>query len=229
MAADRGAGRVTSTVRFRITALATVAVAAVLVVTAVGLVVVQRRALTSSLDETLAAEADAIAARIDEGGDPAAVRLDEPTIDDDAVAQVVVDGDVVATTDSDVSQPLAATPGGSSGTSTAGSVPDDDGAFRVASQRVGDGGGGGGTDRGARRGPARRRRREHRPAGPVAGAGGPRGDGAVRRTGVGAGGTHAPAGRGDPPRGGADRRHRPPAARAGARPATTRWRAWPAR
>ncbi len=145
MAADRGAGRVTSTVRFRITALATVAVAAVLVVTAVGLVVVQRRALTSSLDETLAAEADAVAARIDEGGDPAAIRLDEPTIDDDAVAQVVVDGAVVATTDSDVSQPLAATPGGSSGTSTAESVPDADGAFRVASQRVDGGGRGGGT------------------------------------------------------------------------------------
>ncbi len=145
MAADRGAGRVTSTVRFRITALATVAVAAVLVVTAVGLVVVQRRALTDSLDETLAGEADTIAARIDEGGDPAAVRLDEPTVDDDAVAQVVVDGDVVATTDSDVSQPLAATPAGSSGTSTAESVPDEDGAFRVASRRVDDGGGGGTT------------------------------------------------------------------------------------
>ena len=94
MAADRGAGRVTSTVRFRVTAVATLAVAAVLVVTAVGLVVVQRRALTDSLDETLAAEANAIAARIEDGGDPTDVRLDEPAVDDDAVAQVVVDGEV---------------------------------------------------------------------------------------------------------------------------------------
>ncbi|HKY68906.1 MAG TPA: hypothetical protein VJM49_21130 [Acidimicrobiales bacterium] len=87
MPSDHRLGRVVPTVRFRITALATVAVAVVLSATAVALVLVQRRALTDSLDESLTAAAQAV----DAGGDVTA-----PAVDDDAVAQVAVDGDVVA-------------------------------------------------------------------------------------------------------------------------------------
>ena len=153
---------------------------------------------------------------------PRDVRLDEPAVDDDAVAQVVVSGEVV-TTDSDVTQPLAPAPDGSSGTRTAESVPDEDGAFRVASQRLDDDG----TvvvhvaapldDVEESTGPW--------PARP----GGPGGDRTARRELVGAGGTHAPAGRGDPPRGGA--RSGPPTSGGACRcpRETTRWRAWPAR
>ena len=135
MAPDRHRGRARSTVRFRITALATVAVGAVLAVTAVGIVLQQRRALTNSLDESLASEAEAIAGRI-EDGDDTELRLDQPSVDDDAVAQVVVDGEVVATTDPEISRPLAATPDGESATGTTDEVPDEDDAYRVASRRV---------------------------------------------------------------------------------------------
>jgi signal transduction histidine kinase len=135
MVRDRGGGRVTSTVRFRITALASVAVAAVLVATAVGLVLVQRRALTDSLDESLAAAAGAIAEEIGDADDPAGVRLDDPAVDDDALAQVVVDGNVVATTEPDVTQPLGP-PDGSPASTTVESVTDEDGAFRVATRPV---------------------------------------------------------------------------------------------
>ena len=138
MARDRRVGRagVTSTVRFRITALATVAVGVVLAVTGVGLVLTQRRALVDSLDESLGAEADALAERIEDGDDPADLRLDDPAIDDDAVAQVVVDGEVVATSDGDVRDPLAPAPEDASATRTTDAVPGEDEPFRVVSDRV---------------------------------------------------------------------------------------------
>ena len=136
MAGDRGRGRRTATVRFRITALASVAVAVVLVVTAVGLVAVQRRALTDSLDESLAAEARAIADDAAAPGGPGP-DLDPPAIDDDAVAQVVVDGEVVEASRPDLrQQPLAPPPEGTTAVHTVDSVPGGDGAFRVASRRV---------------------------------------------------------------------------------------------
>jgi signal transduction histidine kinase len=145
MADERRLRRVVSTVRFRITALATVAVAAVLVVTAVGLVVVQRRALTDSLDEALATEARAVAARIEDGGATVTV-VDAPTVDDDAVAQVVVGDEIVAASRPDLDRrALAPAPSGTTATRTAEDVPGGDGAFRVVSQRVpGSGGGDGG-------------------------------------------------------------------------------------
>ena len=83
------------TVRFRITTMAALAVAAVLVLTGVGLVVTQRRLLVENLDESLDQEATAIAATVADGGRPTTL---SPVGDDDAVAQVVIDGEVVAST-----------------------------------------------------------------------------------------------------------------------------------
>jgi signal transduction histidine kinase len=142
MAPDERRGRITATVRFRITALATVAVAAVLAATAVGLVAVQRRALTDSLDESLAGEAQALAARLEDGNGAAGAGTDggavtAPTVDDDAVTQVVVDGDVLAASRPGLErQPLAPTPEGTSDSRTVDAVPGGEGAFRVVSQRL---------------------------------------------------------------------------------------------
>ena len=161
----RRALRVTSTVRFRITALATLAVGLVLGVTAIGLVVAQRRALTDDLDESLAAEAEAIVERIEGGTDPADVRLAGPAVDDDAVAQVVVDGRVVATSEREVPDPVAPGPDDAAARTVDVTAADDDEdePYRVAvparGRRVGHGR--------PRRGAARRRRRERRARSPA--------------------------------------------------------------
>jgi signal transduction histidine kinase len=81
------------TVRARITALATLVVLVVLVVAGVGLVLQQRRLLMRTLDESLSTRADEIEA----------IGADVPVVitgqgEDDAVAQVVVGGEVVAST-----------------------------------------------------------------------------------------------------------------------------------
>lgn len=73
-------------VRFRITAVATVVVALVLIAASVGLVQAQRRSLTSSLEETLAREADAIVIAAEQGDLTPSL---DPAGDDDTVAQVV--------------------------------------------------------------------------------------------------------------------------------------------
>lgn len=84
-------------VRFRITLVATAAVALVLLLAGLGLVVTQRRSLTRSLAETLAQDADSIVADADRGEVP---EMLDPAGDDDSVAQVMVGstGDVVAAT-----------------------------------------------------------------------------------------------------------------------------------
>jgi signal transduction histidine kinase len=94
MPADRPPRR-GATVRFRITALAALAFAAVLVLTGVGLVAAQRRILTENLDESLGQTADSLAEGVADGAVPRPI---PPVGDDDAVAQVVVDGEVVAAT-----------------------------------------------------------------------------------------------------------------------------------
>jgi signal transduction histidine kinase len=144
MADEHRLRRAVSTVRFRITALATVAVAVVLAVTAIGLVVVQRRALTNSLDEALATEARAVVARVEDGG-AAITAVDPPSVDDDAVAQVVVGDEVAAASRPGLDRrPLAPAPSGTTATRTSDSVPGGDGAFRIVSQRVSGSDGGGG-------------------------------------------------------------------------------------
>ena len=85
--------RISSTVRFRVTALATGVVVFVLVGIGYGLVSNQRRVLTDTLDETLVARAGELESLIVDGELPPLTNLG----DDDTVAQIVsVDGDVLA-------------------------------------------------------------------------------------------------------------------------------------
>jgi signal transduction histidine kinase len=94
MPADEGR-RWRATVRFRITAVATLAFAAVLGLTGFGLVTTQRRILTENLDESMGSTAASLAAEVADDAVP--VRI-PPVGDDDAIAQVVVDGEVVGAT-----------------------------------------------------------------------------------------------------------------------------------
>mgnify|MGYP001160601726 CR=1 FL=1 len=87
----------TGSIRARVTLVATVVVAVVLVVAGIGLVLAQRRSLTRSLEEALAREADSIVAAAEQGDVPETLEVPG---DDDAVGQVVVGstGTVVAAT-----------------------------------------------------------------------------------------------------------------------------------
>jgi signal transduction histidine kinase len=92
-----------------VTVLAAVSVAAVLIVTGVVLVVVQRRVLTDQLDETLTADADRIIASMATGSEPDL----QVSADDDAVAQIVTgDGRVIFANPSTIGTPIAPTPRG---------------------------------------------------------------------------------------------------------------------
>src|SRR4051794_14441456 len=139
MEADRRhpLGRLVSTVRFRITAVAAVAVLVVL--GAAGLVVVaaQQRVLTNSLDETLEQGAASLGAWGAAGRMPAVLR---GFGDDDAVAQVVDDdGRVLAATPNIAGhRPIAAAPPArrATRTRTVHGLPTDDATFRIVSTRV---------------------------------------------------------------------------------------------
>jgi signal transduction histidine kinase len=81
------------TLRARITALAALAVFVVLSAVCAGLVLAQRATLTESLDEAVAAQADAVAARVRAGDD---VTVGDLRSDDVEVEVVGSDGTVVA-------------------------------------------------------------------------------------------------------------------------------------
>ncbi len=133
MAPDRRRG---TTVRFRITAVAALAVAAVLTLTGAALVVAQRRILTGNLDEALAAQAGAIAASVAAGPVPATL---VPGVDDDGIGQVVdADGRVLAATPGDErTTPIADLPAGSTERRTIDDVPGDAGVrYRLFSRRA---------------------------------------------------------------------------------------------
>ena len=83
-------------IRFRVTALATLLVAVVLVATAVALLASQRKILTENLEETLSATANDLAQL--QAGHQLPVSV-PPRGDDDAIAQVVgTDGTILSTT-----------------------------------------------------------------------------------------------------------------------------------
>ena len=85
--------RIPSTIRFRVTALATGVVVVVLGAIGFGLVTNQRRVLTETLDENLAARAGELEPLIASGALPPLTNLG----DDDTVGQIVaVDGEVLA-------------------------------------------------------------------------------------------------------------------------------------
>ncbi len=125
------------TVRFRVTALAAILVAAVLTLTAVGLVVAQQRLLTSGVDETIEQRADDLEALLASAsfGDALASNRDE-----DVVAQVVnSDGAVVSASPTVIgAPPLGAAPpaGQSQSIRTGDDLPGTGGSFRVLSRGV---------------------------------------------------------------------------------------------
>jgi signal transduction histidine kinase len=130
-------GRLTRTVRFRVTALAVVMTAVVLSLTAIVLVTVQRRTLTSQLDESMATAVSAIADRLASGDE-----LSLPLAgfgDDDSVLQVLdEDVAVVAATDNVAGRDLPVVPivHASGTTTTRSDLPHDDARFRVRVREV---------------------------------------------------------------------------------------------
>ena len=128
----------TASVRFRVTAAATIAMLVLLALTSALVVTVHRHTLTGTLDEgldrTVAGITDALAVGDLEGGLPAFG-------DDDAFAQVVdVDGRVTASSPNlDGAGPLLPPPTGDRQWRTSGGVPLDDSSFRTLSVRASDG------------------------------------------------------------------------------------------
>jgi signal transduction histidine kinase len=139
MAAEPGERRplrqLLGSVRFRVTALATLAVLAVLVATSAALVATERRSLSNNLEETLAQRADELGAMVTGDQLPAALVDDE-----DTRAQVVtLDGRVLAATPSLLhAVPIGPLPppGRAQIVRTARRLPAGDGAFRVLSRRI---------------------------------------------------------------------------------------------
>jgi len=121
-------------VRKRITALATLAVIAVLGAASVALVLSQRRLLTRQLDQSMIALVDDVTAQISEGRLPTTItRLGE----DDTMAQVVVGRTVVAASANIAGKPPVAPPPRSrQAIRTVTGLPHDDAAFRLVSRRL---------------------------------------------------------------------------------------------
>jgi signal transduction histidine kinase len=121
-------------VRFRVTALATLAVLAVLVATSIGLVTAERRSLSDNLRETIAQRADELAEMVASNQLPPALVDDE-----DTRAQIVtLDGRVLSGTPSLLHAiPISPPPPGQAEVlRTVRRLPTGDGAFRVLSRRV---------------------------------------------------------------------------------------------
>ena len=134
----RRARRLLSTVRFRVTALATLTLVGVLAAAGFGLVVAQERLLRENLDEAIAQGADSIEAAVVSGRVPATLG---GFGDDDTRAQVVTAaGDVAAATPNVDGQPPFSAPPPSGQTEalhTVDDLPGDDSAYRVLTRRVG--------------------------------------------------------------------------------------------
>ncbi|MEO7837380.1 MAG: HAMP domain-containing sensor histidine kinase [Acidimicrobiales bacterium] len=141
MTAEEGGARrlrrLCGTVRFRVTALATVAVFAVLVAAGTGIAFAQKRLLTATLDEAIEQGASSIEAAIVDGRTPTVLG---GFGDDDSVAQVVtVGGEVVASTPNIarrppiVQMPLSAR---REATRTVRGILNDDAEFRIHSRLV---------------------------------------------------------------------------------------------
>jgi signal transduction histidine kinase len=136
-------GAVVRTMRFRVTALATVLVLGALAVGSVALVVFQRHVLVDDLDDVLADDADDLATTIDGGTIPAVL---DPRGDDDVVAQVVApDGQVLAASANlgdaqPLVEPGAVEPG--AGPRTVDGIGDDDERYRLLTRQIDRGGDG---------------------------------------------------------------------------------------
>jgi signal transduction histidine kinase len=139
MAADRGPRRrirpLAGSVRFRVTALATLAVLAVLVVTGTGLVAAQRGLLTDNVEEAVTQRADELTALVAGGGLPGALVDSEGTL-----SQVVTaDGRVLAASASIAGAPALGPPPPEGRTEvfrTVHDLPTDTARFRLLTRRV---------------------------------------------------------------------------------------------
>jgi signal transduction histidine kinase len=130
------ARRVAATVRFRVTALATVTVAAVLVVTAVGLTLAQERLLTRNLEDALHQRADDVEALVRAGRVPPTLAAGD---EDDLITQVVgPSGRVLASSPNMTGRaPVAAAPAADeAGQLRTVDLPVDDSSFRLLSRTV---------------------------------------------------------------------------------------------
>lgn len=122
----------TATVRFRVTALATLAALIVLVVAGIGLVVAERALLTKSLDDALRLRADNLGALVTQGEGRGSLG---DLGDDDLVAQLVtVDGTVIAASHNLEGAPPVTSP--ESGLRTVADLPTDDERFRLLTRHV---------------------------------------------------------------------------------------------
>jgi len=124
-------------IRARVTALASIAVLAVLVLTALALLATQRRLLTDELDETLSVHAAELA---DEFANGTVTDPLTPRGDDDALAQIASgEGRVVAATPNYADRPALPPPpdGDAIHRSTARLVPGEP-PYRIVSRRIGD-------------------------------------------------------------------------------------------
>jgi signal transduction histidine kinase len=121
------------TVRVRVTLIATITVAVVLAVMAIGLVALQHRVLLDQLDEALQTDVAQVASAFESSPD---ANLRNPGGDDDAVAQVVtLDGAVVASSANAAGRaPLASVPGDEAITTTH-SIEGDE-PYRLVSARI---------------------------------------------------------------------------------------------
>jgi signal transduction histidine kinase len=126
--------RVTATVRFRITAVATLVVFAVLATAGIALVVTQQRTLTGNLDDMLRAQA-ARGARILARGDGSAGLA--ALQGDDLVVQLNRDGAVVYESENlTTRRALAELPAGDASHESTRSIPGHDEELRILSRRV---------------------------------------------------------------------------------------------
>ncbi|MGH2830839.1 MAG: sensor histidine kinase [Actinomycetota bacterium] len=129
------AGRLRGTVRFRITAIAALAVAVVLGVTATALVLAQSRQLTANLDRTLRQTADDLETLLANASDPPGALADRGP---EGFVQIVVAGRVVAATPNlrgrDPLDRILRTSDGA--IVTTADLPHDDDTFRVLTRVI---------------------------------------------------------------------------------------------
>ncbi len=120
-------------IRFRITAVAAAAVAGVLILGGLGLVLLQRAALTASIDQTLVQRADDLTGLVQNGAEL-------PAGADDCFAQVVsADGEALASTPNLVGEPalsLDVPPGSQDTFHTVTGLELDDDPFRVLTRHL---------------------------------------------------------------------------------------------
>lgn len=124
----------TASVRFRITALATLVVAIVLAIASVALVTVQRRSLMASVDASLLQRLDAVAAELATSVTPT---IPNP-VEDDRLVQFVNSVGVVEAASAGLTGAESIAPAVASGQAyrNIDGLPVDDDVFRVASRRV---------------------------------------------------------------------------------------------